>query len=99
MTTEERRAWYNNPFKEDNRKYVKVMNNTNFTSCQLCKDSTGCTEECLINGGQPVQYSPPKQAPQLGWICPRCGSGMSPYTSKCECATKVQSPYLGKINI
>ena len=33
----------------------------------------------------PVPNPKPKQGGLTGWICPRCGAGLSPFTSVCPC--------------
>ena len=46
-------------------------------------NNTGCTGEiCIVN--LPVQ-TPIAPFPNYGWICPKCGRGLSPYTSSCPC--------------
>lgn len=35
-----------------------------------------------------------KPAPMLGWICPVCGSGMSPFATKCPCKMPPLNPTL-----
>lgn len=52
--------------------------------------SSGCNDEiCIMD--LPVQ-TPVTQFPNYGWICPKCGRGLSPYTSTCPC---VPMPFQG----
>ena len=51
-------------------------------SCDICKDSTaGCVGACVPSDHIDLR----KPFPNYGWICPVCGTGMSPHASKCEC--------------
>ena len=69
--------------------------NTSF-HCPLC----GYSENDLVFRGfgsaqqiDQTPYTPPETPPyqepyngsSLGWICPKCGRGVSPYTSVCPC--------------
>lgn len=31
-----------------------------------------------------------KQSEPIGWICPKCGGGVSPFTTVCPCATQLR---------
>jgi hypothetical protein len=45
----------------------------------------------------PYQYQP---AQLMGWVCPKCNSGVSPFTTKCPCSQAYSfGPYAGGAGI
>jgi hypothetical protein len=66
--------------------------------CPECEKSTGpCnlhSSVTYILGGntQPL--------PQMGWLCPRCGAGVSPLAIKCPCSMQSAPywPFIGHIS-
>lgn len=59
---------------EKQKKENKMYNEQNIGTTQTGTTQTSETESVTIN--------PPKI---VGWICPICGRGLSPYTTACPC--------------
>ena len=73
------------------------MENTNL--CSFCGKpfwNTGAStfpDVCKCT----MQIAPEKNNDGLtGWICPVCGCGLSPYTSRCYCQDKITSTCKGQ---
>ena len=54
--------------------------------CPKC----GFSVNDLVYRGNGTLYTPPSTPPSYGfgntgWICPKCGRGVSPYTNVCPC--------------
>lgn len=53
------------------------INNSYF--CVKCGKSKLGSNETSCN------CSKIEKSPMVGWVCPLCGSGLSPHTSRCAC--------------
>ena len=62
-------------FEKVRGKY-KMYNEQNIGTTQTSKTRTQTSET------ESVTINPPKM---IGWICPICGRGLSPYTTACPC--------------
>ncbi len=51
-------------------------------------DCTCPTQEPIINDSKPL----------MGWICPVCKAGNSPYSTRCNCQPYHYSPYPYPVN-
>jgi len=83
----------------------KTMNNNNNTirTNTVKSDTTTCMEsQKATTAGTASSYTwPPKPKGEIGWICPKCGRGIAPWKSYCECseswtitcANKVSNPH------
>lgn len=49
--------------------------------CRICGGGPGSTAPCTCQVQGPYDAPPAT----LGWICPNCGAGMSPYATRCGC--------------
>lgn len=63
---------------------------THCLSCGTALDSSGACPRC----GYPLQTPAVSNAPRdpapapsgpVGWVCPVCGRGMSPFATQCPC--------------
>ena len=52
-----------------------------WASDRLCERLTA-SENTASGIGKSETYNPPKM---VGWICPVCGRGLSPFTAVCPC--------------
>lgn len=80
-----------------NEDRMKTTNNENYiepvllgsSTIIICKKCSGVLSGNLKGTGErycdcPTDFQPKNPEPK-GWICPKCGTGLSPYTSKCPC--------------
>jgi len=67
-----------------------TSNHLDLTHCQKCGGSFGgiCAQHTACAACECPAINvlgPPAQPAMLGWRCPNCGAGMSPFASRCGC--------------
>lgn len=48
-------------------------------------ESSGCVENVCILLPDTTKAEQFPGFPNYGWLCPKCGRGLSPYTNTCPC--------------
>jgi hypothetical protein len=55
---------------------------------EVCSGSPSCLKTAVLEETITINNPPvPPAGGMMGWICPRCGKGNSPFSSTCPCIT------------
>ena len=71
----------------------------NQEECKTCAYNLDCDRVFCPKEIQIPESEPAPAGGLMGWICPVCGRGLSPYTSSCPCAINRKITYgTGTVN-